>query len=80
MVDLTERGRACSCEFEQLLHVLTCIEGCGLRSNTNRFKIYAAAAGMRTVMIDVRTARKMRFSVTLSFSTVNNSCILDFIP
>ena len=43
VVDSTERGRChCSGEFEQLL--LTCIEGCGLRSNTNRFKVRAAAA------------------------------------
>ena len=58
VVDSTERGyRHCSGEFEQLL--LTCIEGCGLRSNTNRFKVCAAAAGMRTVLyytIDMCTA------------------------
>ena len=37
VVDSTERGhRYCSGEFEQLL--LTCIEGCGLRSNTNRMR------------------------------------------
>ena len=61
VVDSTERGHCHgSGEFKQLL--LTCIEGCGLRSNTNRFKLYAAAAGMRTVLtIDIRTAREMRF-------------------
>ena len=55
----TEQGRChCSGEFEQLL--LTCIEGCGLQSNTNRFKVRAAEAGMRTVLtIDIRTAREM---------------------
>ena len=43
VVDSTERGRChYSGEFEQLL--LTCIEGCGLRSNANRFKVCAAAA------------------------------------
>ena len=43
VVDSTERGRRyCSGKFEQLL--LTCIEGYGLRSNTNRFKVRAAAA------------------------------------
>ena len=43
VVDSTERGRRhCSGEFEQLL--LTCIEGCGLRSNTNGFKVRTAAA------------------------------------
>ena len=79
MLDSIERGRACSGEFKQLL--LTCIERCGLRSNTNRFKVCAAAAGMRTVLtIDIHTAREMRFSVTLSFNTVNNSCVLAIIP
>ena len=48
VVDLTERKRRhCSGEFEQLL--LTHIKGCGLRSNTNRFKVRAAAAGMHSV-------------------------------
>ena len=52
MVDLTERGcRDCG----------GCIEGCCLRSNTNRFKVYAAAAGTCTVLaIDIRTVREMR--------------------
>ena len=74
VVDSTERGRRhCSGEFKQLL--LTCIEGCGLLNNSNRFKVRAAAAGMRTVLtIDIRTAREMRFSV--SFNTANNSCII----
>ena len=78
VVDSIERGRRhCSGEFKQLL--LTCIKGCGLRSNTNRFKVHAASAGMRTVLtIDIRTAMEMRFSV--SFNTVNNSCILAIIP
>ena len=40
-------SRHCSGEFEQLL--LTCIEGCDLQSNTNKFKVRAAAAGMRSV-------------------------------
>ena len=49
VVDSTERGCChCSGEFKQLL--FTCIEGCGLRSNTNRFKVCAAAAGMCTVL------------------------------
>ena len=75
VIDSTERGhRHCSGEFEQLL--LTCIEGCGLQSNTNRFKVRAAAAGMHTVLtIDIRTAREMRFSVSF-----NDSCILTIIP
>ena len=59
VVDLTERERChCSGEFEQL--VLTRIEGCGLRSNTGRFKVHAAAPGMYTVLtIDIRAAREM---------------------
>ena len=69
VVDSTERGRHhCSGEFEQLL--LTCIEGCGLRSNTNRFKVCAPEASMRTVLtMDIRTAT---FSEYVSLS---NSCI-----
>ena len=64
MVDLTERGRRhCSGNFEQLL--LICIKECGLRSNTNRFNVRAAAADMRTVLtIDIHTARERRFSVS----------------
>ena len=67
VVDSTEQG-CCHCngEFEQLL--LTCIEGCGLRNNTNRLKVRAAAAGMRTVlyyMIDMCTAREMRLSLSM---------------
>ena len=78
VVDSIEQGcRHCSGKFEQLL--LTCIKGCGLRSNTNRFKVHAASAGMCTLLtIDIRTAREMRFSV--SYNTVNNSCILAIIP
>ena len=77
VVDLIERGcRHCSGEFEQLL--LTCIKGCGLQNNTNRFKVRTASAGMCTVLtIGIRTAREMRFSV--SYNTVNNSCILAII-
>ena len=59
VVDSTERGRChCSGEFEQLL--LTCIVGCGLQSNTNRFNVRAAAAGMRTVLtIDIPYSGKL---------------------
>ena len=47
VVDSIERGRHhCSGEFEQLL--LTYIEGCGLRFNTNRFKVRAVAASHYT--------------------------------
>ena len=52
---------AIAVEFEQLL--LTRIEGCGLRSNTNRFKVGSAAAGLHTQL--TCTAREMilfRFS------------------
>ena len=42
VVDSTKRERRhCSSEFEQLLS--TYIKGCGLQSNTNRFKVHAAA-------------------------------------
>ena len=78
VVDSTERGcYHCSGEFEQLL--LTSINWCGLRSNT-KF-VLLQLAGMRTVlMIDLRTrtAREMRYSV--SFNTMNNSCMLAIIP
>ena len=48
-------------EFEQLL--LTCIEGCGLRSHTNRFKVRAAAASWHAhCTLTYSTAREMRFS------------------
>ena len=79
MVDSTERGcHHCSGEFEQLL--LTCIEGCGLQSNTNRFKVRAAAAGMRTLLtVDIRIAREMRLSLSIAL-ILSNSCILAIIP
>ena len=68
MVDLTEQER--SGEFEHLL--LTCIEGCGLQS---KFKVRAAAAGMRTQLTYAQLYyRKMilfRFSEYVSFNTVN---------
>ena len=59
VVDSTEQGRChCSGEFEQLL--LTCIVGCGLQSNTNRFNVRAAAAGMHTVLtIDIPYSGKL---------------------
>ena len=70
VVDSTEHEhRHCTGKFKQLL--LTCIEGGGLWtwSNTNRFKVRAAAAGMHTVLrIDIHTAGEMilfRFSLSM---------------
>ena len=62
--DSTERGsRHCSGEFE---HLLDLHRWCGLRSNTNRFKVHTAAAGMHTILTsDIRTAREMKLSLSM---------------
>ena len=54
---------------------MTYTDGCGLRSNTNRFKVHAAAAiyiaGMHTVLaIDLRTVQLGRY--LLQALIVNN--------
>ena len=47
---ILDRARMSPLQWQIRALLLTCIEGCGLRSNTNRFKVHAAAAGMRTVL------------------------------